>query len=361
MTSTAAPPPEQAVTRQVASSPRAARRSRVTGSARRRTNQALLVLVPAAVLTGLYANTIGVDGLVDPATVHGVVALAIALLTPWKQAVVRSGLRRRRSSRWASIGLVVLIATALGSGLAHATGRVSRLGPLTTMQVHVGAALLALVLVVLHVRAHPVRIRRTDLGRRAFLSTTALAAAGTGAWFAWERVLRLGGLPGAERRFTGSHERGSFDPDRMPVTSWLDDRVQHIEVADWSLAVDGASLTLAQVEAAGLEDVTAVLDCTGGWYAEQVWTGVRLDRLVETDRRAVDVRSATGYGRRFPTRDLDRLWLVTRVGGAPLSAGHGFPARIVAPDRRGFWWVKWVTSIETTDRPWWAQLPFPAT
>ena len=29
--------------------------------------------------------------------------------------------------------------------------------------------------------------------------------------------------------------------------------------------------------------------------------------------------------------DLGSMWLVTEVGGKPLSPGHGFPARIVAP------------------------------
>ncbi len=77
--------------------------------------------------------------------------------------------------------------------------------------------------------------------------------------------------------------------------------------------------------------------------------------------RSVVVNSQTGYARRFPARDTDSLWLVTHVGGRPLSAGHGFPARIVAPGRRGFWWVKWVTDIHTSDVPWWVQLPFPAT
>jgi DMSO/TMAO reductase YedYZ molybdopterin-dependent catalytic subunit len=33
-----------------------------------------------------------------------------------------------------------------------------------------------------------------------------------------------------------------------------------------------------------------------------------------------------------------RLLLATRVGGAPLEPRHGFPARLVAPGRRGFWW-----------------------
>ena len=51
--------------------------------------------------------------------------------------------------------------------------------------------------------------------------------------------------------------------------------------------------------------------------------------------------------------------IALEVGGAPLSAGHGFPARLVAPGRRGFWWVKWVTDVRVEDAPWWRQSPFP--
>jgi DMSO/TMAO reductase YedYZ molybdopterin-dependent catalytic subunit len=43
----------------------------------------------------------------------------------------------------------------------------------------------------------------------------------------------------------------------------------------------------------------------------------------------------------------------------PLSSGHGAPARLVAPGRRGYWWVKWVARIELRDEPWWLQPPFP--
>ena len=42
---------------------------------RRRANLALLVLAPAAVLTGLFSNTIGVEWVVDPAVIHAVVGL----------------------------------------------------------------------------------------------------------------------------------------------------------------------------------------------------------------------------------------------------------------------------------------------
>ncbi len=328
---------------------------------RRRTNQALLVLVPLAVLTGLLANTIGVNWWLHPAAVHGMVAIGIALLTPWKAPIVQRGLGRQRQSRWSSLALLVLIAVTLSSGLLHSTGLTRTIGPLTVMQVHIGAAIGALVLVVAHYRAHPVPVRTADLDRRAFLTTVGWGAAAVVTWWGWEGILTVTGVAGADRRFTGSHERGSFEPAAMPVTSWLDDRVQHIDAVAWTVRIAGDDWSLAALSALPQDDITAILDCTSGWYSEQRWTGVRLDRLIRSDKRSIDVRSATGYARRFPTRDLANLWLVTAAGGKPLSAGHGFPARIVAPGRRGFWWVKWVVEIRPSDTPWWVQLPFPAT
>ncbi|HVQ91042.1 MAG TPA: molybdopterin-dependent oxidoreductase [Mycobacteriales bacterium] len=354
---------------------RAGRRPRLP----RRTNLALAVLLPAAVLTGLSSNTIGVDWPVDLAAAHAAVALAILLLAPWKSAIVRRGLRRglgpggRR--RYWSLTLLALVAIALASGLAHATGRVEEVGPLTIMQVHVGAAVLALPVLFVHWRLHPVRPRSTDLDRRALLGAATLTAGATAAYLAWEGGLALGRLPGADRRFTGSVERGTGDPAAMPVVAWLDDRVQRLDPANWRLRVGTAALDLAAIQALPQERIRAVLDCTSAWYAEQDWTGVRLDRLIDAARatrpdgagfgpagwRSVRVRSATGYDRLFPTSDLGRLWLATGVGGAPLSYGHGYPARIVAPGRRGFWWVKWVVEISPSDTPWWLQPPFPLT
>jgi DMSO/TMAO reductase YedYZ molybdopterin-dependent catalytic subunit len=158
------------------------------------------------------------------------------------------------------------------------------------------------------------------------------------------------------------HERGSHDPVGLPTTSWLDDRVPTIASDQWSAVVAGQDVSLADLESMPQDTFPAILDCTGGWYSEQEWTGVRLDRLIDpAGNRSFVAWSATGYARRFPIADLESTWLVTRLGGEPLSPGHGFPARIVAPARRGFWWVKWVTRIEPSPVPWWLQSPFPLT
>ena len=331
-------------------------------SSGRRTNLALAVLLPLVVFTGALSFAVGVDLQVDPAAVHAVLALAVALLTPWKSAIVRRGLLRRRPSRFISLALGTLVAVALSSGLVQAAGWTDRVGPLTLMQIHVGAGIGAVLLVWLHYRSHPVRFRRIDFDRRAFLRSAGLAGLAAVVWGAWESAVRAAGWPGSVRRFTGSHERGSHDPRRMPVTSWFNDSTPRIPASEWRLRADGEELGLSDLDLLPRQRVTAILDCTGGWYSEQEWEGVRLDRLMEAgEARSVVVRSQTGYQRRFPVSDLSRLWIATHLGGAPLSPGHGFPARLVAPGRRGFWWVKWVVEMETSQRPSWLQLPFPPT
>ena len=105
--------------------------------------------------------------------------------------------------------------------------------------------------------------------------------------------------------------------------------------------------------------MTAALDCTGGWWAEPLWSGIRLVRLLpEVDRElSVVVTSSTGYARRLPL--TDDLLLATSMGGSPLTAGHGAPVRLVVPGRRGYHWVKWVEHVEVVAGPWWAQPPLP--
>jgi DMSO/TMAO reductase YedYZ molybdopterin-dependent catalytic subunit len=195
------------------------------------------------------------------------------------------------------------------------------------------------------------------------IRSAALLGGSAIAYGAVESALRVGGLPGATRRFTGSYRGPS---SALPVTQWLTDGVPRIDVERWRLSVrarDG-ELRVAYPELARHRDrINTVLDCTGGWFSTQEWEGIRLDRLIGEPKgaRSIEIVSSTGYSRRFPIDDAPRLVLAVRMAGRPLEAGHGFPARLVAPGRRGFWWVKWVDLVELSDTPWWWQAPFPLT
>lgn len=331
----------------------------------RRTNLALLFLLAGALLTGLLAFALGSGWNRWAAVAHGALALGILILAPWKSVIARRGLRRERPGSWASLAFTGLVAVALVAGLMHSTGLLRAFGGVTAMQLHVGAALASIPFGVWHVVTRKVLPRRTDLSRRTLLRSGALVAGSVAAFGALAGLIQVTGLPGRSRRFTGSYATGSLQPDQMPVTQWLSDVVPIVNANDWRLSIVDARAETRAISIEGLdalsEPVRALIDCTGGWYAEQDWEGVRLDRLAPSLHGAssILVRSVTGYSRRFPAGDAGNLWLATRVGGAPLSPGHGFPARILAPGRRGFWWVKWVDSIELSDTPWWVQSPFP--
>src|SRR3954453_18682730 len=108
----------------------------------RRVDLALGLLLLAGVLTGVAANTIGVNWPVDLIQVHAAAALAILLLAPWKVVIARRGLgrpRRGRPVKALSLTFAGLVLLTVGTGLIHSTGHLERLGPLTLMQIHVGA------------------------------------------------------------------------------------------------------------------------------------------------------------------------------------------------------------------------------
>jgi DMSO/TMAO reductase YedYZ molybdopterin-dependent catalytic subunit len=341
---------------------------RLPRRAGRRTNLGLLTLLVVGGATGLLAYAVGTPA---PArvvvAVHGAAGLGLLLLVPWKAVVVRRAWRLPRSVRapGPALFLAALVVLTVASGVLHAVGATGPWAGVTALQVHVGTAVCVLVVLVVHVWGRRQRFRSTDLGRRALLQAAGVAAGAAALWGGVEGVLHLTGAPGARRRATGSAETGSGDPAAMPVTQWFTDEVPSDLAHPVAVVSGDRQVHVAVADLDSGDRVRAVLDCTGGWYAEQEWAGVRLDRLLAgagvdlPEGGSVDVVSATGYTRRLPLSDAAHLLLATSAAGTPLSAGHGAPVRLVAPGRRGFWWVKWVVRLEVVDAPWWVQSPFP--
>ena len=325
-----------------------------------RTNLALALLLASGFLTGWLAFAYATAPARWSLVVHATSGFGILVLLPWKSMVARRGLGRPRPRRSASVLLGTLVILSLAAGLGHSTGLVLAWGPLTDMDVHVGAAIAAVPFVIWHVVARRIRLRPADMSRRSFLRGGVAMATAAASYGASEIVVRAAHLPGGKRRFTGSFEVGSYRPHLLPISSWMFDSVPQVDTETWRLHAGSRSWTYEELFSFD-DRVTATLDCTGGFFSTQEWAGARLARLVGQTRGGTSIRvvSRTGYDRRYPVGDAGSLLLATRIGGRPLDSGHGFPARLVAADRRGFWWVKWVDAIEIDDMPDWWQSPFP--
>lgn len=329
----------------------------------RQVNLALELLVVGAILTGLTSWAIG-DPWSGVATfLHGAIGIALALLVPAKlRGSVRTGFKRRRATRRLSAAFGVLVLATLLLGFVHATGLWYGVGHWSALWTHELFGFAVIPLLVWHVVTRPVRPARRDIDRRAILRLGLLAGVAGGLHVGQRATAGLLGLAGGDRRSTGSHEVGSHDPSSLPSVTWLDDRTPSVTDADgWPLRVDGEEVSIASL-AARTTPVTAIIDCTGGWWSEQVWDAVPLAELVAdaADRgRSVAVRSATGYERRFAADALHGVYLAVGYGGEALRARHGAPVRLVVPGRRGPEWVKWVVEVRVDDRPAWLQLPLP--
>lgn len=338
---------------------------RLLRRAGRRTNIALLVVLVGAFASGVLAFAVGTPGPARVTTVaHGVFGVGVVLLIPWKSVVVSRSARLHPGS----LALIALVAICLAAGFVQVFGGYGVVLGVTPIQVHVGAALVAVPLLTWHVVRHRRRqgLRRRDLSRRTVLRTGLLGVGAAAGWVVLETAGRAAGSGSARRIATGSHR---LDAAAIPATTWLLDRVPDLGPRH-RVAIAGHAWTAAQLDelaqAEGLS-VAARLDCTSGWYADAVWTAVPLDRLLPTAgdgppdraRGSIEVVSATGYRRRFPPAQAGSLWLATRRDGGLLTAGTGSPVRLVVPHRRGFWWVKWVAEVRVSPAPAWAQPPFP--
>lgn len=331
---------------------------------KRWTNLALFAFLGIAFTTGWLALFYDNAGSRASLIVHAASGYAIIALTPWKSLIAANGIRRRRPGWWLSLAFTLSVVVSVIAGILHSTGLLIAAGPLSAMEVHIGAALVAVPLAVWHLATRWIRVRPLDLSRRNLLRTGTLAAAAIATYASTEAIVRLLQLPGAQRRATGSYEYGSLQADALPVTQWLFDPVPTVDASTWSLEVraGGTVRRWRYDELLAFDDrVRATLDCTGGFYSTQDWSGVWLARLLPNSLAgsSIHVRSLTGYDRRFAMTEASELLLATRLGGLPLPAGHGFPVRLVAPQRRGYWWVKWATAITVDDLPAWWQLPFP--
>jgi hypothetical protein len=327
----------------------------------RQVDVALEVLVIGALATGLTSWAIGTSWAKAATAIHAVCGFTILVLAGAKlRGSVRVGMRRGRASRWLSVGFGLLLLATIAFGVAHATGLWFGVGYWSALWTHFLAAFVLLPLFVWHIRSRPVRPTLADLDRRAVLRAGSAFAVGAVAYGAQEVAVRVTGLAGGSRRATGSHEVASFEPSRMPTVSWFNDEAPaDTDAQNWPLDVFGRRVDVARL-ATLTTPVIATLDCTGGWWSEQSWDAVSLRSLVgDNSARSINVGSITGLSRLYPFSDIDKLYLAVGYGGQPLRRGHGAPVRLVAPGRRGPWWIKWVTSVDLDDRPWWLQTPFP--
>ncbi len=273
--------------------------------------------------------------------------------------------------------IAVLVASSvflLASGLVNMTAWYP--WDFSFRSTHYALAWVAIGALVLHVALKLPRIRQalqSDLddpsldrptarepgafSRRGLLHTTWLAA-GVAV------LATAGNSVGGLREVSVLAVRSSDGPQGLPVTKSA--AAAGVEEAATSsgyrLMVEhaGRILSLTRDELGGLPQVTETLPmaCVEGWSENAEWTGVRLRSLLELigapARSQVWFQSLQESGP-FRTSLLpagfaadERTLVALQLNGEPLSLDHGFPARLIAPNRPGVRQTKWLSRVVVT-------------
>lgn len=313
---------------------------------------AIWLLVPRAASTAVLLivvhSYVGLIGLVL------VAAKAVVGVAAWRRrSTAGGGPANTLPQHLATAALLLVVLALYGSGTAM-FANVTPGGNAVYKTVHLWSAVAGVPVVTLHLLRFLGRARtvvggtvqrapeeRARLGRRHLLLAGGLSVLG------WGAVRAGSGVVG---------ENAGAGPNDYPVTLTAGGADQP-SPDTWRMDVDGDvlepfGLMLADLRTGDVQRHRYSLDCVLGWSATRTWGGVPLRDLVATaqpdgDYISVVVRSTTGYTVALLRETVEdpRTLVAFEVDGVDLTAEHGFPARIMAPDVIGELCLKWVAGV----------------
>ncbi len=137
--------------------------------------------------------------------------------------------------------------------------------------------------------------------------------------------------------------------------------VQEIDIDAYSLRITGLVNNEVIMNYEQVLEMTSfkrliTLHCVEGWDATILWEGVSLVELIEkanprSEAVTVIFHAADGYTTSLPWALVKerQLILAYKANEIDLPPEMGYPFIVVAEDKLGYKWARWVTKIELSD------------
>lgn len=98
------------------------------------------------------------------------------------------------------------------------------------------------------------------------------------------------------------------------------------------------------------------LNCVEGWSVDILWEGILLSDIfdkvaVKDTANTVILYAEDGYSTSLPLETIleKDMMLAYKMNGVILPPERGFPFQLIAEDKLGYKWIKWITRIELSD------------
>ncbi len=198
--------------------------------------------------------------------------------------------------------------------------------------------------------------RETVRSRRTFLATVAAATGTLGVLTVGQSLGWLRGTNLFAPRVPAEGPQG-LAVNRTAAAAGVETLAND---ASWQLTVVGPAATLSygrdQLLALPQTDSVLPLTCVEGWSVSADWRGVRIRDLLAAvgapTTAAVRVTSLEPQGvyrvTELPSEFVQHPTTLVALGlnGETLDLDHGYPARLIAPNRPGVLQTKWLSRLE---------------
>lgn len=138
---------------------------------------------------------------------------------------------------------------------------------------------------------------------------------------------------------------------------------QYVDKDSYRLEITGlverpASLTYDEVLDRQRYQKVSELMCVEGWSVNILWEGILMRDLfrqvgVKPEANTVILRAADGYSTSFPLSFFYEkdIIMASKMNEVTIPPERGFPFHLVAEEKWGYKWIKWITSIELSNDP----------
>lgn len=168
-----------------------------------------------------------------------------------------------------------------------------------------------------------------------------------------------------EVRRLASVEVREYEGEQLDsIASFRDNSIagpQYLNISEYRLEVTGLvennlSYTYDEVLEKQKYSKVVTLYCVEGWSRNILWEGVLFKDLISEANVSDNASTAIfyaydGYSTALPIDYLieNDILLAYKQNNATLPPENGFPFQLVAEDKYGIKWIKWITKIELSD------------
>jgi DMSO/TMAO reductase YedYZ molybdopterin-dependent catalytic subunit len=100
------------------------------------------------------------------------------------------------------------------------------------------------------------------------------------------------------------------------------------------------------------------LHCIEGWSVTILWEGIKIedilaDAQINPEANTVIFYAYDGYSTSLPLNYIidNNIIIAYKMNNVTLPTERGYPFQLVAENKLGYKWIKWITTIEVSDNP----------